>query len=50
MQTNITRVQRKVKYNEPLTKDDNEYITTNAKNISNYFYNYNRYVRLLIKN
>ena len=50
MQTNVTRVQRKLKHNQELLTTDYEFTSDRAKTISNYYSNCNRHVRKLISN
>ena len=50
IQSNLTRIQRKLKQNAELLPSDYDYITDRAKTISNYYSNYNRYVRKFINN
>jgi len=50
IQSNLTRIQRKLKQNAELLPSEYEYITDRAKTISNYYSNYNRYVRKFINN
>ena len=50
LQSNLTRIQRKQKQNAELLPSDYDYITDRAKSISNYYSNYNRYVRKFVNN
>ena len=50
MQSNVTRVQRKLKHDQETLPSDYEHMTDRAKDISNYYSNYNRHVRKFINN
>ena len=50
MQSTITNINKKIKNNQEVLPSESEFINDNNKIIAKYYFNYNRYVQLLVKN